>query len=124
MNTFIRQNTGSKDTQRQILTTNFTMKRNAWSLIYVNWTGGRCTAGRGRATAAIVPPTTPRRAKTVTPVNIKVSVARRSAPADDGTHMSSLLAAVAAPHAPPLGEGRPSSRQQQQGRTGLAPGRR
>ena len=56
-------------------------------------------AGAG-ATAAIVPPTTPRRAKTVTPVNIKVSVARRSAPADDGTHMSSLLAAVAAPHAP------------------------
>ena len=53
-------------------------------------------AGAG-ATAAVVPPTTPRRTKPVTPVNIKLSVASRSASADDGTHMSSLLAAVAAP---------------------------
>jgi len=53
-------------------------------------------AGAG-ATAAIVPPTTPRRAKPVTPVNIKLSVARWSASADDGTHISSLVAAVVAP---------------------------
>ena len=48
-------------------------------------------------TFAIVPPTTPRRSKPVTPVNIQLSVARRSASADDGSHMSSVLAAVAAP---------------------------
>ena len=40
------------------------------------------------------------RAKPATPLNIKLSIARRSASADDGLQMSSLLAAVAAPHAP------------------------
>ena len=45
-------------------------------------------AGAG-ATAAVVPPTTPRRTKPVAPVNIKLSVASRSASADDGTHVVS-----------------------------------
>ena len=39
-------------------------------------------------------------AKPATPLNIKLSVARLSASADDGSQMSSLLAEVAAPHAP------------------------
>jgi len=62
---------------------------------------------------------TPRRAKPVTPLNIKLSVGRRRLLHTDGKQMS-LLAAVSSPHAP-LGEGPPSSRWQQQGRTGLAP---
>jgi len=41
-------------------TTKFTMKRKAGSLIYINWSGGRCTAGRGhycsRAKSATPPP--------------------------------------------------------------------
>jgi len=40
-------------------------------------------------------------AKPATPLNIKLSVARRSASADDVAQTSSLLAAGAAPHAPP-----------------------
>jgi len=64
-----------------------------WSATHGAWyiltgvAGVARPAGAG-ATAAIVPPTTPRRAKPVTPVNIKLSVAHRSASADDGTHMS------------------------------------
>ena len=73
-------------------TTSFTMKRNAGSLLYINWSGGRCTAGRGHCCSSAT-----HHSKPVTPVNIKLSVAHRSASADDGTHMSSLLAAVAAP---------------------------
>jgi len=72
-------------------TTNFTMKRNAGSLLYINWSGGRCTAGRGHCCSSAT-----HHSKLVTPVNIKLSISRRSASADDGTHMSSLLAAVAA----------------------------
>jgi len=74
-------------------TTNFTMKRNAGSLIYINWTGGRCTAGRGRGHAhycsrAKPLNSTPREAttivtmvvaKSVTPLNTKLSVVRRDA---------------------------------------------
>ena len=73
-------------------TTNFTMKHNAGSLLYINWSGGRCTAGRGHCCSSAT-----HHSKPVTPVNIKLSVVRRSASADDGTHMSSLVAAVAAP---------------------------
>ena len=49
------------------------MKRKAESLIYINWSGGRCMAGRGHYCS---------RAKSATPLNIKLSVARRSASAD------------------------------------------
>jgi len=45
---------------------------------------------------------TPRRAKPVTPLNIKLSVGRRRLLHTDGKQMS-LLAAVSAPHAPPRG---------------------
>ena len=86
-------------------------------------TGVAGVARPAGATAAVVPPTTPRRAKPVTPVNIKLSVARASVGFRRWWHTHVVSAAVAAPHAP-LGEGRPSSRQQQQGRTALAPGRR
>ena len=96
-------------------TTKFTMKRKAGSLIYINWSGGRCTAGRGRGHyCSRTKPATPRRAKPVTPLNIKLSVGRRRLLHTDCKQMS-LLAAVSAPNVP-LGEGRPSSRRQQQGR--------
>jgi len=72
----------------------------------------------GGATNAVMPSrhSMPRGAKPVTPLNIKLSVGRRRLLRTDGKQMS-LLTAVSAPHAP-LGEGRPSSRWQQQGRTG------
>ena len=53
-------------------TTKFTMKRKAGSLIYINWSGGRCTAGRGRGHYCS------RANKSATPLNIKLNVARCS----------------------------------------------
>ena len=48
------------------------MKRKAGSLIYINWSGGRCTAGRGRGHYCS------RANKSATPLNIKLNVARCS----------------------------------------------
>jgi len=65
------------------------VKRNAELDIYqLEW---RALHGRGHYCS---------RAKPTTPLNIKLSVAHRSASADDVSQMSSLLAAVAATHAP------------------------
>jgi len=72
--------------------TKFAMKRNAELDIYIYQLEWRALHGRGHYCG---------RAKPATPLNIKLSAARRSASADDGSQMSSLLAAVAATHAPP-----------------------
>ena len=89
------------------------MKRKAESLIYINgsnWSGGRCTAG---ATTAVVPSPPLHAARS--PSRHLISSSALGVGGYCILMANRCLAAVSAPHAP-LGEGRPSSRRQQQGR--------